>query len=288
MCSEDPVVTFSLVLCTLGKRQNQLIRLIESLRRQECKTFEVVLVDQNPPGYLEEILQTCAELSLKHVKSDRGLSIARNVGLLNATGQIVGFPDDDCWYFPDTLATIASFFERNQNIDILLGRTVDQTGLPSLSPLRKESGAVDRSNVWTSGNSNTLFVRRNAIPPHCGFDEKIGVGASSRYQSGEETDFILTLMDNKASAGYLSSLTICHEQVENAGTMPTLSRAWRYSLGFGYVLKKHNFGLKYLAYRIGRSIFGAFWAVVRLRPVYGLSRIIWSAGTLVGYVAGKP
>jgi hypothetical protein len=215
------------------------------------------------------------------------LSIGRNVGLRHALGAIVGFPDDDCWYVPQTLNQVASFFRRNPKVDILLGRTVDAFGAPSLSPLRKRSGAVNRSNVWISGNSNTLFVRKEVILPH-GFDEKLGVGAPTRYQSGEETDFILTLMKNRARAVYISDLKICHDQVDTIGTARILKRAWMYSLGFGYVLKKHEFGFGYLSYRVVRSIVGAMRAVVGLRPVYGIGRMVWSAGTLVGYVSAKP
>jgi 2-beta-glucuronyltransferase len=287
MDSNARTVKFSLVLCSIGDRKRQLIRLIESLKSQEFKSFEIVLVDQNPPGYLDGILQTGAGLAIKHVRSDRGLSVARNVGLLNSTGEIVGFPDDDCWYYPNTLEQVASFFHRNPKIDILLGRTVDEFGLPSLSPLRKESGSVNRNNVWISGNSNTLFVRRAAVPLRGGFDEQIGVGAPSRYQSGEETDFVLTLMKKNARAVYLSHLRIGHDQVENIGARRMLKRAWAYSLGFGYVLKKHNFGFNYLTYRVGRSILSAMWAIVALRPVYGLSRMVWGVGTFVGYLAAK-
>jgi 2-beta-glucuronyltransferase len=282
------IVAVSLVLCTIGNRRTQLVRLIESLRTQEFKRFEVIIVDQNPPGYLDEILQTrCAGVAFKHVRSDRGLSIARNVGLLHASGEIVGFPDDDCWYFPATLRQVISFFRQNPKADILLGRTVDECGLPSLSPPREESGSVNRSNVWISGNSNTLFVRKAAIPPP-GFDERLGVGASTRYQSGEETDFILTLMKNQARAVYVNDLKIRHDQVDNVGTVRMLKRAWMYSLGFGYVLKKHNYGSAYLSYRVGRSIVSGVWAVVGLRAAYGLGRMVWSLGTFVGYIAARP
>jgi 2-beta-glucuronyltransferase len=283
-----PVGTISLVVCTLGDRQRQLTRLIRSLADQKFNAFEVILVDQNPHGHIDEILKTeCSGLVLKHVKSDPGLSIARNVGLLSATGDIVGFPDDDCWYFPDTLMQVALFFRQNPKIDILLGRTVDEFDQPSLSPLRKESGSVNRSNVWISGNSNTLFVSKDAIPSAGAFDEKIGVGAPSRYQSGEETDFILRLMKNKARPVYVNYLKIGHDQVRNAGASRELKRAWTYSLGFGYVLKKQEYGFMYCCYRIGRSIISAVWATARLRPVYGFSRLVWAAGTLVGYLTAK-
>jgi 2-beta-glucuronyltransferase len=282
--SDAPVTTVSLVLCTVGAKEIQLTRLIRSLVGQNFKAFELVLVDQNPPGYLDEFLRTeCAGLVVKHIKSDRGLSIARNVGLRNATCDIIGFPDDDCWYFCDTLMEVTSFFRRNPKVDILLGRTVDGFDHPSLSPLRKESGSVDRSNIWASGNSNTLFVRRKAIALASPFDEKIGVGAATRYQSGEETDFVLTLMKSGARAVYIRDLKICHDQVEDVGT-GRIKRAWNYSFGFGYVLKKHNYGAMYVSYRFARSIASAAWALCGLRPVYGLSRMVWAAGTVAGYI----
>jgi 2-beta-glucuronyltransferase len=277
----------SLVLCTVGERKRELIRLIRSLKAQEFTAYEIILVDQNPPGYLDEIFQAeFAGLVVKRVFSDRGLSIARNVGLQNSKGEIVGFPDDDCWYPSDTLTKVVLFFQRNRRIDVLLGRTVDRFGAPSLSPLRKESGTVTRTNIWISGNSNTLFVRKDAIPPS-GFDEKLGVGASSRYQSGEETDFVLTLMEKKSRAVYVSDLKICHDQVDDIGTGRLLKRAWMYSFGFGFVLKKHNFGFLYLLYRFGRSILSGVWGFVRLKPAFGLSRMLWSLGTVIGYSTAK-
>src|SRR5262249_2604201 len=100
----DEAVTVSLVTCTLGDRKERLARLLQSLAPQGFRAFELIVVDQNPPGYIDEILQTCgAGLRIKHVRSAPGLSAARNVGLAQANGQIVGFPDDDCWYLPDTL-----------------------------------------------------------------------------------------------------------------------------------------------------------------------------------------
>jgi 2-beta-glucuronyltransferase len=289
MASGDPRPKCSLVLCTLGDRKKQLIRLLTSLEQQEFKSFEIILVDQNPPGYLDEVIQ-CAEarLSVKHVRSGPGLSIARNVGLRHVAGEIVAFPDDDCWYFPDALARVVVFFDQNPKIQMLLGRTVDGSDLPSLSPLRQASGGVNKSNIWVSGNSNTVFVRKDAVTAGRGFDEQIGVGAGSRFQSGEETDFILSLMENGARVVYIADLKVGHEQVDAVGAGRPLKRAWMYSQGFGYVLKKHSFGSSYLTYRVGRSLLGAAWAIVRLRPQYALSRVLWSAGTLVGYVMAKP
>jgi glycosyltransferase involved in cell wall biosynthesis len=278
----DPIV--SLVMCTLGDRKKQLARLLRSLAEQEFNVFELIVVDQNPAEYLDDVLMNFgAGLRLKHVRSARGLSLARNVGLGYASGRIIGFPDDDCWYLSDTVQQVVAFFDSNPGTGILLGRTVDEFGSPSLSPFRQESGPVNRKNIWISGNSNTLFVRRTAIPKGARFDENIGVGAHSRFQSGEETDFILGLLGAGASAVYMSDLKVCHDQVERGALALSLKRSWIYSQGFGYVLRKHDFGIVYVLYRAIRSFGSAVFSVLRFNIGYGLARIVWGVGTLVGF-----
>jgi 2-beta-glucuronyltransferase len=285
---QSEVAIVSLVTCTLGDRKAQLVRLLKSLVQQTFGAFELIVVDQNPPGYLDEILQSCgAELCIKHMRSSPGLSVGRNVGLAVARGRIVGFPDDDCWYVPDTLARVVDFFDLNGGIGVLLGRTVDEVGRPSLSPCRSQSGTVDKGNVWTSGNSNTLFVRRDAARATSGFDENIGVGAPTRFQSGEETDFVLALIEAGVRAIYVEELKVCHDQVEGGKLTRSLRRAWMYSQGFGYVLKKHRFGIVYVVYRFGRSILSAARAMLRFHESYGLSRVAWGIGTLVGYAMAR-
>lgn len=282
-------IAVSLVTCTVGSRKQQLARLLKSLAEQEFKAFELIIVDQNPPGYLDDLMKAFdTRLRLIHVKSSRGLSLGRNVGLAQAKGKIVGFPDDDCWYPPATIKQVVTFFGSNPGIGILLGRTVDASGHPSLSPYRPESGTVDKRNIWISGNSNTLFVRHDAIRGTVSFDENIGVGAPTRFQSGEETDFILSLLEAGTRAVYIHDLTVCHDQVEDGRLIRTSKRAWMYAQGFGYVLKKHHFGLAYVLYRFARSIGSAAFATLRLRFGFALSRIIWAFGTIVGYFTSRP
>lgn len=93
---------FSLVLATVG-RTHEVERLLCSLDRQEGATFELIVIDQNidgrPVPYLEP---RKTKYPIVHVRSQPGLSRARNLGLRHVSGSIVAFPDDDCWY-PDGL-----------------------------------------------------------------------------------------------------------------------------------------------------------------------------------------
>ena len=183
-------MTVSLVVCTIGRRDT-LARLLASLETQTNDAFELIVVDQSGGNGIEALLTNVSlGRGVRHLRSERGLSLGRNIGLRHARGEVVGFPDDDCWYDPDVIDRVDRFFQHPDNGG-LTGRTVDARGVDSLSPHRADSGTIDRRNVFESGNSNTVFVRSSVARDAGGFDETLGVGAATPFQSCEETDFLL-------------------------------------------------------------------------------------------------
>ena len=54
-----------------------------------------------------------------------GLSRARNVGLKAVTGEIIAFPDDDCWYPDGLLQKVVAEFRDQTSLDGLTGRSED-------------------------------------------------------------------------------------------------------------------------------------------------------------------
>lgn len=224
----------SLVVATRGRRE-PLRRLLASLQAQTSKAFEVIIVDQNRAGYLDDDIALFSdEMVIRRLTSEPGLSLARNCGLAVSEGSIVAFPDDDCWYPTTLVDDVLRFFSLYSEFDLLLGRTIDESGSPSLNPARKSGGEVTRGNVWYSGNSNTLFVR-GTIARNLRFNERLGVGAQSPYQSGEETDFVLQFLNRGCKAVYCPNITVLHCQVDPEIGSKQLSRAWRYSARFGRV-----------------------------------------------------
>src|ERR1700678_3775791 len=94
-------------------RTRELKRLLESLLAQTYKTFEVIVADQNEDDRLAPLLQDyCERLTIKHVRSATlGHSAGSNAGLRMCSGDIGGFPDDDCWYDPDLLRRVVDMLE---------------------------------------------------------------------------------------------------------------------------------------------------------------------------------
>ncbi|MEE8631115.1 MULTISPECIES: glycosyltransferase family 2 protein [Methylobacterium] len=276
---------FSLLVCTKG-RSVQLERLFDSLTRQTRRDFEVVLVDQNEPGTLEPLVARYRDdLAIDHVRSAPGLSRARNVGLARCRGELIAFPDDDCWY-PDTLvAEVAGLFAAHPQADAVTGRTLDAAGRESLGAFLPADRAVDRRNVWSAGNSNGLFVRREAARAVGGFDETLGVGAATPFRSGEETDFLLRLLGQGRGVVFRHRLIVHHDQVASAGRH---ARAADYARGFGRVLRLHRYGLPYLAFRLARFTASGGRALLRRDAGTAYDKALWAIGTVAGYCAGRP
>src|SRR5258708_7909985 len=118
----EATALFSLIVCTLG-RKGSLRRLFRSLDAQSLPDFEVIIVDQNPPGFLDEVVDLYrSQFRIVCVLAKPGLSSARNVGLAHAAGRVIAFPDDDCWYKPDTLSEVFARMKGDNAAAIVCGQ----------------------------------------------------------------------------------------------------------------------------------------------------------------------
>lgn len=276
--------TITLIVCTVG-RTAALTRLFESLAGQQYRDFDVALVDQNPLGSLDATVDAySSRIQIRHLRSERGLSRARNVGLAAAGGTLVGFPDDDCWYDPTTLTEIVRRFA-DPSIEIATGRTTDASGHTSVSPTLDVESAIHRGNFLLCGNSNAIFARRAAFDVIGPFDERLGVGASTIFQSGEEADILLRAVAAGLNARFFPDLVTHHDQVDAVITSAQIERARRYGAGFGALLRKNQFGTAYVTARLGRTLTRAGLALALGNRALARYKLAWFAGTLRGYRA---
>jgi glycosyltransferase involved in cell wall biosynthesis len=84
----------SLVVATRD-RTAELGRLLQSIAEQTHPHIEAIIVDQNRDNRLQPILGLLPTSRLRYLRAEPGLSHARNIGVANARGEVVGFPDDD-------------------------------------------------------------------------------------------------------------------------------------------------------------------------------------------------
>lgn len=277
----------SLLCCTVG-RTDKLVRLLDSLVAQTRRDFELVVVDQNEAGVLDPVLASFAgRVDIVHIRSERGLSRARNVGLAHCRGALVAFPDDDCWYHDALVANVVALFDARPEAGLITGRTVDAQGADSLGLFLAADAEISKSNVWLIGNSNSLFARAQVAREIGGFDESLGVGAATPFKSGEETDFVLRALASGARGFYRHNLFVHHDQAPVGGA-GGVSRAQDYARGFGRVLRLHGYGWPYLAMRVVRSSARAVLSAATCDMATARYKALWALGTFRGFVAPVP
>jgi glycosyltransferase involved in cell wall biosynthesis len=257
---EVPRLKFSLVVATIG-RTTQLVRLFETLRQQTCQSFEVILVDQNSQGYLDEVIAPFyAFFPLRHLRSKPGLSRARNAALDHIRGQIVAFPDDDCWYQEDLLERVADTLATHPNWDGLSGIHADIEDPNGFSWCPKTGGSLSPINLWHKSSSVTIFLRRAVVERVGRFDEDLGRGAGTGMTAAEESEYLVRALRLGFSISYSHNLCVFHRG-SSAGDELQMSRVFGDSKAFGYVLRRHRFPLWFVLYRATRSMCGMalFW-----------------------------
>jgi glycosyltransferase involved in cell wall biosynthesis len=273
----------SLITCTLG-RKDKLERLLQSLLQQNREQFELILIDQNPPGFLTDVVAPYLQyFSIVHVHTAKGLSLGRNAGLRIAKGDLVAFPDDDCWYPPQTIQHVMELFAQQPKLAFVTGCTRDASDIPSLSPSLEYRVAISRANYLNCGNSNSIFARLQAVRELGGFDERLGVGATTPFQSGEESDLVLSAIKAQMQLAYFPELVVHHDQVVSSSRSSYVSRARQYGAGYGALLHKHQFGNAYFASRVLRSVVRSGLHVLQLQWTEARYKIAWAMGIWSGY-----
>jgi glycosyltransferase involved in cell wall biosynthesis len=252
--------SFDLVLATVG-RTREVAPLLDSLERQSHRRFRVLLVDQNDDDRLEPIVAEHGELEIVRLRSERGLSRARNRALPELGSDMVAFPDDDCVYPADLLDQVALRFAADARLDGLTGRSVDASGSSSAS-WKLDAVRLTDANLWNRAISYTIFLRREVVERVGEFDEQLGLGSGTSWSSGEEIDYLVRALHAGARIEYDPLLTVTHdERVLSPTELP--ARGYRDGASLGYLLRKHRYPKSEIARRLVRPMGGALFSLVR-------------------------
>ena len=279
----------SLVL-TGADRHKDLARFYSSISGaivSENFVIELVFVNQGlfvPPVTID------AFESLSHIelKCNRlPLSIARNIGMQKVTGDIIGFPDDDCWYSPLVLVQVANYFEANPTTSAICTNVYDPVAQCAYGGRPSDiHTAISYYNLFKLPISVGIFIRIQAFKSvGFNFDEKLGAGTP--LGSGEETDLIYRLIKNGFKVDYVGSIQVFHPVPKYQEA--DVEKFHTYGLGFGYlngriVRDGECRVLYYLALVLLRSLAGS---VVNLHRTT-TRRMYWNRllGIVQGFVRG--
>ncbi|HEX7761897.1 MAG TPA: glycosyltransferase family A protein [Caulobacteraceae bacterium] len=277
----------SLVVSTLG-RSAELGRLFDSLDAQTFRDFEVLVVDQNDDDRLAWIAEETRtfQLSRLHTPGQRGLSRGRNVGWRHCEGDFVLFPDDDCWYPPGLFAAAVAQIEARR-LDLLAGRAADANGRNINGRFRATEQPITRGSVWSTQIEWMMFFRRRALELVGGYDEDLGIGSSSPWQSAEGQDISFRAMGLGLRCHYDPALVGHHaEMLLDRPDPATIHKGRIYARGMGFVLGRYGFGWPYITYWLARTIFNGLRAVLAGNSARVAYFIDQGRGRLEGWRAG--
>lgn len=256
---------FSLIISTIN-RTKELQLLFDSLILTEFTDFEIIVIDQNCTPLIDQIITDYSiHLNIKHIKStEKGLARGRNLGIINASGELFCFPDDDSVYPPALLTEVFNYLNK---LNQYQGLSVKCLAIEDNSDFGRWSNSpteVKRNNCLTTTMSTGLFLKKTAVLDTGFFDENLGAGAQSPYLSGEETDFVLRFLQKGHRLFYTPELFVFHpKKVINYSSIEQ-KRAFEYGLGLGFVLNRHNFTIFETANIFYRPLIGILYGFIFL------------------------
>ncbi len=278
-------VSFGIVVSTLG-RVDYLERLLLSIVDQEYDGCIVAICVQKNLADVEAMLERLDLLGLdvRLTTSPMGASRGRNVAasLIGRAADYLLFPNDTSRLTPGLLRGIA---------DALAGEdagavtVLDEYGPKFVLPDRRTP--LDPENVWQVILPGML-MRREVFEDLGGFDEELGTGATTPWQSGEETDILLRCLRAYGSRfAWLGDLVMDGIADSRGLTDDERRRKLRgYGRGYGRILSIHS----YPTGRRLRAIVGGFSFGIRhtdqFRPLDGMWVGLGRVEGILGHAIG--
>ena len=209
----------SVIVVTLGKRNEALKHLRQALDKQTFNDFEMILVlpkGENPANWNIPIV----------IQSGVGICNARNCGVKASQGEIIVFTDDDAEPYPNWLEQIARAFMEHPDLAYLGGEFELQ---PNCVWHRWIDARYHIRDV-TSGlcHGNNMAYRREIFDQHQ-FDEHILFG-------GDEVE-----LQERLQAAGLKGRTFPHILIRHKHRSSFLSFSrmrWSYAQGHTYTIEE--------------------------------------------------
>lgn len=239
---------------TSQDRIPQLRRFVESLNNQlniDFSSIQLIFIDQG--NNISSFKSLNKEIDFTYIKYHNcSLSKARNIGLKYVKGDIIAFPDDDCWYNPLTLSKVLECIK--DGYDGVIVKATDENGI-SLNTYNRNSQILTLYN-HCGAFSNSIFLKTDK---DLFFDENIGVGSPFKLLSGEETDYLYNFIKrNNAIVFYNNNIEIHHPRNEKSNFSDLIIKNYYYARGWGYLLKKNKYPFRVIANSFIRPFAGIF------------------------------
>jgi GT2 family glycosyltransferase len=200
---DAPAAPVSVIVCTRN-RPESLEQCLSSIATLSCPPHEILVVDNDPSsGATRRVVECFPEA--RYIPEPRpGLSVARNTGVLHASGAILAFTDDDVRVHSGWIDAIRREFAR-EDLMALTGLILpSELETPAQQAFHEDvvgwgwgyrAIEFDRAffdatknvgvPVWRMGAGANMAFRREVFDRVGLFDERLGAGASGCSEDSE-------------------------------------------------------------------------------------------------------
>ncbi|MDR3424743.1 MAG: glycosyltransferase family 2 protein [Alphaproteobacteria bacterium] len=237
----------SLIICSYG-RPPSLAACLKSVA-SEASLYdgsEIILVYTLDDSGTAEVMNEFAKTSRTPVKvcraDKRGLSVARNVGIANSTGDLLFFTDDDCLMQPGHLGTLIAEMESEQDCDYGGGGVHDVVFSPPGTTHIQQKTIIKPRTLFLGGivSGCNMFFRRKVFEKLGGFREDMGAASGTSFIGPEDLEMAARASFSGMTGVLLPGAVIVHDhkRLPNSNAMKELAYAYNVSRGsfFAYMM----------------------------------------------------
>lgn len=218
------------------RRKEELSRLFDSVIRNNITQIELIVVDQNQDGLIDEVIDKYrGSLDINHVKmTEANQSKARNLGATKAKYPVICFPDDDCWFEDDALHKVQQYFASEAAADLLV---INWKQNPVVHTRSFRLTLKDLYSFRAVGYvTYVLFFNAGIFRQLGGFLETIGIG--KYIGGGEDSELTFRAAAGKMNIYYRADIGVNHKYIPvTTRDLPTI-RARQRAMGLMYA--KYN------------------------------------------------
>jgi len=254
--TQNPLLSIVVTSYTM-ERLKDIFELLDSIKAQTYPNMETIFVAERSKELYEKIKAYAEEKAIPNVKvifsdSKLGLSTARNLGIKNAKGDIIGFVDDDVVLFPDWAEEMIKTYEDSSVIGVTgpgfpLWEDESMNWLPEeffwIISCTAFTGWKDARAVRSAWGMNMSF-RKEAFD-NCLFSENFGqtTGEKEAWKAGpvDDAEFSINLRLKTGKSILYNPLVRVHHNVYKYRLTKKFIRGQTYWQGYSKALLKRMY-----------------------------------------------
>lgn len=227
---------FSIVMPVFGVEE-YILKSSESIKAQRYTNWELIIVDDGSPDRSIEIATAFwaddPRVRIVRHSRNRGLSQARNTGLMLAEGQYVWFPDPDDTYDPELLEDIKNALNKSHASVVMFGHTEEW--------YKSNGGFSHRRSVCEESDETLTRKQLRSLALH--FEETTAYGYAwnkvyelqylrANQLEFNEVDYIEDIEFNVRVFQNLNSLAVIARPYYHYAKRPAVSLTGKYNSNF--------------------------------------------------------